>query len=100
MWYCFLPDFVVQISILFSSVLFSAVIHKRRGKKLISKSIKYKLDSFPEMQFVFFILNTFKNRFCRKLGNGANKRGRGGGGGEGASSCFRHYDAMQTKMDM
>ena len=44
LWCCVPPDFVVQINKLFSSVLFSAVIHRRRGKKLIIKTIKYKLD--------------------------------------------------------
>ena len=43
--YCVPPDFVVQINNFFNLVLFSAVIHKRRGKELISKRIKYNLDS-------------------------------------------------------
>ena len=64
-------------------VLFSTVIRKRRGKKLISKAIKYKLDSSPKMQFAFYDLMTFRNfletyRFCRKSGNYANSRDWGG----------------------
>ena len=35
-------------------VLFSAAIHKRRRKKLISETIKYKLDSSSKIQFPFF----------------------------------------------
>ena len=60
LWCCDPPDFVVQINNFFSLVLFSAVIHKRRGKKLISKIIRYKLDRSSKMQFAFFILKTFK----------------------------------------
>ena len=48
------PDFLIQINNFFSLVLFSVLIHKRRGKKLISKTIKYKLDSSSKMQFAFF----------------------------------------------
>ena len=51
---CVPPHFVVLINNFFSVVLFSAIIHKRRGKKLISKTIKYKLDSSLKMQFAFF----------------------------------------------
>ena len=63
LWCCVLSGFVVQINNFFSLVLFSAVIHKRWGKKLISKTIKYILDSSLKMQFAFFILQTFKNVF-------------------------------------
>ena len=45
--------FVVQINNFFSLVLFSAEIHKGRGKKRISKTIKYKLDSSSKMQFAY-----------------------------------------------
>ena len=80
LWCCVPPNYVVQVN-MFSSVLFSVVIHKRRRKKLTSKT----------MQFVFFILKTFKNRFCRKPGNDANKkvlgRGREGLGGQGHVLC-------------
>ena len=44
LWCCVPPDFVVQINNFFSLVLFSSVIHKIRGKKLIRIYIKYKLN--------------------------------------------------------
>ena len=85
-WCCAPPGFVVQINNFSSLVLFSAVIHKRRGKKLISKTIQYKLDSSSRMQIACFILSWkhliffSKNyRFCRKSGNAASNRGRGNG---------------------
>ena len=53
-WCCVPPYFVVQINNFFSLVLFSAVINKRRGKKLISKIIKYNLDRSSKMLFAFF----------------------------------------------
>ena len=50
--------------------------------KMISKIIKYKLDSSSKMQFVFspktfkkFFLENY--RFSQKSGNDANNRGRG-----------------------
>ena len=46
--------FLVQINNFLNLVPFSAVIHKRRGKKLISKIIKYKLDSSSKMIFALF----------------------------------------------
>ena len=49
LWCCVPPDFVVQINNFFSLVVFFLVIHKRRGKNLISKAIKYKLDSSSKM---------------------------------------------------
>ena len=87
LWCCVPPDFVVQTNDFFSLVLFSAVIHKRRRKKLISKTIEHKLDSSSKMRFAFFFYpNDIKNvflenyQFCRKFGNDANSKGRGGGG--------------------
>ena len=56
LWCCVPPDFVIQIYNFFSLVLFSAIIHKRSGKKLISKTIKQKLDNSSKIQFDFFIL--------------------------------------------
>ena len=56
LWCCVPPDFVVQTNHFFGLVLFSAVIHKRRGRKLISKTIHYKLESSSMTQFVFFYL--------------------------------------------
>ena len=102
LWCCVPPNFVVQINNFCSLALFSAVIHKRRRKKLISKTIKYKLDSSSKMQFAFVILKTFNfflenYRFCRKSGNDANSRGLGGGW---RSRSLRHYDTLRTKIDM
>ena len=80
LWSCVSPDFLVQINDFFCLVLFSVVIHKRSEEKQISKAIKYKLDSSSKMQFVFFILKTFKNCFgelsiLSKSGNDAISRG-------------------------
>ena len=82
LWCCIPPDLLVQINNLLSLVLFSAVIRKRKGKKLIRKTIKHK-DTINKdrtkqrYNLSFFILKTFnffiflKNyRFCRKSGNG------------------------------
>ena len=46
----------------FSLVLFSAVIHTRRGMKLMSKVIKYKLDSSSRMQFAFLYPKDIKKK--------------------------------------
>ena len=72
-WFC------SSINTFCSLVLFAVVIHKRRGKKLISKPIKHKLDSSSKIQFAFFIIKTFKiflknHRFCQKSGNDANSK--------------------------
>ena len=61
--------------------MFSTVIHKRRGKKLISKTIKYKLEYFKDAICFFypkdiqFFLENYQ--FCQKSGNEANSRGQG-----------------------
>ena len=47
------PDSVVQINNFCSLLIFSAVIHKRRGQKLICKSTKHKLCS-SKMRFAYF----------------------------------------------
>ena len=61
--WCFVPlNFVVQINNFFSLVLFSAVIYNRKAKKLISKTIKYKLDSSSKMQFAFFYPKDIQKR--------------------------------------
>ena len=84
LWCRVAPDFVVQINNFFSLVLFSAVIDKRRGQKLISKTVINILDSssrvhfasfYPEDIQIFFLKNY---RFCRKSGNDANSREREG----------------------
>ena len=78
LWCWAQTDFVVQINNFFSLILCFAVIHKRRGKELINKTMKYNLDSCSKMQFssfyqfFFFFLENY--RFCRKSANGANSR--------------------------
>ena len=67
LWCCVPPDFVVQINDFFSLVLFSPIIHKIRGKKLISKTIKYKLDSSSKMQFAFFYPKDIQNFFWKLI---------------------------------
>ena len=70
--------FVVQTSNFFSLVLYSAVIYKRRRKKLISKTIKCNLYSLSKMQFSFFHpKNIFLENywFYKNSGNDANSRG-------------------------
>ena len=79
---CAQPDFVVQINNLFSLALFSVVIHKRRGKKMTSKTVKYKLVSSSKMQFACVIPKKFiifleNYQFCRKSRNDTNSKGRG-----------------------
>ena len=78
LWCCVLLDFVVQIKNFFSFVLFSVVIHRRRGKKLISKAIKYELDSCSQIHFKKYknTLKTFKKLFGKLSGNDTNSRGR------------------------
>ena len=44
-------------------VLFFAVIHKIREKKLFSKTIKYKLDCSSKMQFAFFYPKKIQKSF-------------------------------------
>ena len=48
-------------------VLSSAVIHKRRGKKLISKTIKYELDSSSEIQFAFLYPKDIQKSFGKTI---------------------------------
>ena len=57
--WCFIPSyFIVQINNFFSLVVLSTAIHKRRGKKLISKTIELKLV-LQRCDLSFFILKTF-----------------------------------------
>ena len=80
---CVPPDFVVQINNFFSLVLFSTTIHEWRGKKLISKTIEYKLDSSSKMYWCNLNLKKFRKvflenyRFCRKSRNDAKNREQG-----------------------
>ena len=95
---CVPPDFVVQINNFFSLVLCSVAIRKRRGKKLIWKTVNHKLDISLKMQFPFFchedIQKNLKNiKFFKNLEMTQIARG-------GGSCSSRHYDAMCTKMDM
>ena len=82
-WCYVQPHFIVQIYNFFCLILFSALIHKKRGKKLIRKITKRNLDSSSKMYTLsVFILKSFKlflenYQFCRKSGNDANSRGRG-----------------------
>ena len=107
---CVPPNSVVQINN-FRLILFSAEIRKRRGKKLVSKTIKYKLGSSSKMPFAIFPRKTFiylfiylfiiylfiylfeNNWFCRKSG----MTHMAGGGGGGRSCSLRHYDAGERK---
>ena len=50
-----------------SSVLFSAVIYEQAGKNLISKTVKYKLDSSSKMQFAFFYRKDNQNIFWKTI---------------------------------
>ena len=79
-------------------ILFAAVIHKRRWKKLISKTINYKLDSSSKIQFAFFI-NFFSRKTIDFVEN-LEWRRRQGVGRRGGLCSLRHYDAMRTKIDL
>ena len=65
--YCVPPDFIVQINIFFSLILLSAEVPKRRGKKLISRKIKYKLDSSSKVQFAFFYSKDIQKHFGKTI---------------------------------
>ena len=67
LWCCVPRDYVVQINNFFGLVLFSAANHKRRGKKLISRTIKYKIDSSSKMQFAFFYPKDIQNFFWKTI---------------------------------
>ena len=80
LWRCVLPDFVVQRNNFFRLVFPFSVIHKTIGKKLISKTIKRKLDNSSKVQFAFFYPDNIQflqeNYQCfRKSGNYANSSG-------------------------
>ena len=45
----FSTAFAIYMTVPLRLVLYSAVIHKRRRKKLISKTLKYDLDSSSKM---------------------------------------------------
>ena len=101
-WCCVPLDFVVHMNNFISLVLLSAVIHKRRGKKLITKTIQYKLDSSLQFiavrcNFPFFILKTFKNSFWKTIDFVENLEITQIAG----DSCsLPHCDAIRTSVDM
>ena len=96
---CVPPDFVVQMNNFFSLVIFSVVIHKRRRKKLIGKTIKYKLDSSSIMQFSFFYSKDIGNFLWKTIDLVENLEMTQTAGG-GGSCSLGHYHAMRTKIDM
>ena len=85
----------------FMLFLFSNVIRKRKGEKLISKTVKCQLYSSSKMQIGFFYAKDIQifwggtKGFYRKPGNDANNRGQGG-----QPCSLRHYDALHTKINM
>ena len=96
-WCCVAHDFVVQIHNFFSLILIFVVIHLRRGMKLTSKIIKYKVV-LQRCNLLFFILKRFffffeNYRFWSKSGNDTNSRRWG-------SCSLSHYDVIRTKIDM
>ena len=104
LWCCVPPDFVVQINNFVSRVLFSAVIHKRRGNKLIRKTIKYKLDISSKMQFAFYYPKNVKkvsilSKILTTLDFVENLEVMQILGA-GRSCSLRHYDAVRTNIDM
>ena len=85
LWWCILPHFVV-INNFFGLVLFSAVIYIWRGKKLVSKTVKYKLDSSSNMQYAFIYPKNIQKLYRRITDFAENREitlivrgGRGGG---------------------
>ena len=99
LWCCVPPDFVVQINNFFSLALFSAVIHKRRGKKLISETVKHKFDSSSKMQFAFFYPKDIQKVFWKTIDFVENME-MTQIAGDGGSCSLHHYDALHTKIDM
>ena len=67
LWCCVSSNFVVQISNLLSLIVFAAVIHKRKGVKLISKIIKYELASSSKKQSAFFYAKDIQNIFWKTI---------------------------------
>ena len=101
LWCCVPPHFVVQINNFFRLTLFSAVIDKRRRKKLIIKIIKYKINSSSEIQFVFFYPKYIQKFFFEKLSSHRKSQNDANSSKARGESCsLRHYDAMRTKIDI
>ena len=80
-------------------VLFSAVIHKRRGKKLVAKQLKMQFGiSYPKDIHNFFwkTVDFVENLEMMQIALEGKERGRGRGG----SCSLHHYGAMRMKIDM
>ena len=60
-------NFIFQINNFFDWALFSAVINKRRGKKLIGQTIEYKLVSSSKMQWTFFYPKDIQHFFWKTI---------------------------------
>ena len=82
-----------------SLVLFSAVICEKTRMNLISKTIKYKLDSSSKMQFAFLYPKDIQKNFWKTIDFVENLEMTQIAGG-GGSCSLRHYDTMRTKIDM
>ena len=67
LWCCVPPDFVVQINNFFILVLFSSVINKKSRKKLIRKTITYKLGISSKTQFASFYPKDIQNCFWKTI---------------------------------
>ena len=67
LWCCVPPDRVVQINNFFSLALLFPVIHKRKRMKVISKIVRYMLESSSKMQFVFFYPKDTQNIFLKAI---------------------------------
>ena len=80
----------------FSFVTVSAVIHKRRGKKLISETTKYKFSSSSKTQFTYFHSKNIQKVFWKSIDFVENLEIAGGRG----SCSLRHYDAVRTAINM
>ena len=94
---CVSLDFAVQINNFFSLVLFSAAIHKSRGKKPISKTVKRKETIYQDKIYLYFIPKTLtflleNYRFCWQSGNDANSRWH--------KCSLHHFDAIHTAIYM
>ena len=76
-------------------------MHKRRGKKTVSKTIKYKLESSSKMHFAFFSPKDIQKFFWKTINFVKNLEMAQIEKGEGERSCSLHlYDAMRTKINM
>ena len=100
LWCCVPPDFVAQINNSFSLIQFSVVSHKRRGKKLTSKTIKYKLSSSSKMQFACFYSKNIQKFFRKTIEFVKNLEMTqiAGGGVVGHWCSLSHYDTCVRKL--